>query len=217
MDQEDPSSRTAADTSSEPGSTNAALPIFTFLPTNTSRASSRLPTPPEQLSPPSSLTDLNEAGLSTIEDTRAPTGFNDTLVFLPEENRVVLWRCTLRPTSSSSSPGTKSPGSRRIEPSPSIVGDTPVSPTVPSGLPSSLPIGGGVLSGVARMAGLGLGEGALASALSRGGRLAVETGVLASWDMRRGDSWPEVKSAVWGGRSGALDEPSRRSSVLFPF
>jgi hypothetical protein len=88
---------------------------------------------------------------------------------------------------------------------------------VPSGLPNSLPTGGGVLSGIARMAGLGLGDGGLASALSRGGRLTVETGVLASWDTRRADSWPEVKSAVWGGRGGALDEPSRRSSVLFPF
>jgi hypothetical protein len=145
-------------------------------------------------------------------------------VFLPEENRVVLWRCTLRPPPTSSSPpGTKSPaGSRRIEPSPSIVGDASVSPTVPAaagggggGLPGSLPIGGGVLSGVARMTGLGLREGGLASALSRGGRLAVETGVLASWDMRRGDAWPEVKSAIWRGKSGSLDETSRRSSVIF--
>jgi hypothetical protein len=216
MDQEDPLSRMAADTSSEPGST-AALTIFTFLPANTSRSSSRLPTPLGQRSLPTSLTNLNEAGLTTTEDAPQPTGFNDTLVFLPEESRVVLWRCTLRPTPSSSSPVTKSPGSGRIEPSPSIVGETPVSPTVPSALLSSLPIGGGVLSGVARITGLGLGEGGLASALSRGGRLAVETGVLAGWDTRRGDSWPELKSAVWGGRSGPLDEGSRRSSVLLSF
>jgi hypothetical protein len=226
MDQEDPSAqqgRAAADTSSDPGSTTAAtLPIFTFLPANTSRSSSRLPTPPEQRSPPTSLVNLHEAGIVTTTEDDAPplTGFNDALVFLPEESRVVLWRCTLRPPpTSSSSPGTKSPaGARRIEPSPSIVGDASVSPTVPGGggggLPGSLPIGAGVL---ARMTGLGLREGGLASALSRGGRLTVETGVLASWDMKRGDAWPEVKTAIWGGKSGPLDEPSRRSSVIFLF
>ena len=48
-----------------------------------------------------------------------------------------------------------------------------------------------------------------------GGR-SVETGVLASWVMRRGDAWPEMKSVVLG-RSRLSEEASRRSSALFSF
>lgn len=182
------------------------IPIFLFLPHAISRSSSRLPEPPEQHSAPISLVNMNSDPSRTNSDSNSHAGFNDTLLFLPHEGRAVLWRCTLH-LPPVPPPITKSTAPRRVQPSPSIVGDSP-SPTSSSGLPSSLPIGG-VLSGVAKITGLG--DSGLTNVMSRGNRLTVETALLASWDVGRGDSWPEVKSAVWVAKTVTSDEASRQT------
>lgn len=115
----------------------------------------------------------------------------------------MLWRCSLS-IPSSGTPAGSSPVSRRIEPSPSIVGDNPAPPTGVSGLPSSLPSAGRVIGGVARMVGL---ESGLAN--YRGQGLGCTATVLAGWDVRRGDSWPEVKAVASETNSAAEDIPRR--------
>ncbi|KIM22430.1 hypothetical protein M408DRAFT_28737 [Serendipita vermifera MAFF 305830] len=173
-------------------------PTFAFLPVTISRKSARLPSAPEPSSLPNTLP---SGGLGTEEKVK---GFNDVLVFLPDEGRVVVWRNTLH-IAASPTPANTSPASRRIEPSPSIVGDAPVPNATTSGLPSSLPSTAGVISGVARM--VGLGEGGFTG--NRGG-LVSQAAVLASWDIARGDSWPDVKSA-WDEKPAATGEAPRRS------
>ena len=88
-----------------------------------------------------------------------------------------------------------------MERHPSVVGDAPAEPTGQEGasgsIVGSLPIGG-VLSNVARMAGLSRmadGAGGVMSALTGGSGLVGEGAVIVSWDLKRGENWGEVKDS----------------------
>jgi hypothetical protein len=132
-------------------------------------------------------------------DQKNSVGFQDLLVFDPVEGVLVLWRCTLRANST----GAVASSSERpsLERHPSVVGDAAVEAAGQEGgsgtRVGSLPIGG-VLSGVARIAGLSRmadGAGGVMSALTGGSGLVGEGAVIVSWDLKRGENWAEVKDA----------------------
>ncbi|KAG8830050.1 hypothetical protein FRC17_005551 [Serendipita sp. 399] len=186
------------------------LSSFLFLPQTVSRASHRLPSPPQQASPKS---------LVVAEDIshESDDGFQDLLAFDRETGLLALWRIHLRLVGvrENSGPGADTTTGRPIERTTTL--GYHVNPGVPpseeaqlpSTTPSNLPAAG-LLGGVARLSAYARNR-ELQLPFSLGSsRLTSTDSVIASWSLRREDDWKEYKQ-LWPSTARAVKKSGRGS------
>ena len=141
-------------------------------------------------------------------DGPVSNGFQDVLVFDPPSGRILLWRCSLEASADTEARSDV----RALERTSSVVqtNQADVGRASPS---TSAPLSS-VLSGVARMTGLGNTAVSRIVGSKSSNRLTGSGSVVASWDLRRGNDWPEIRADKTVVTSSASSTRTKSGFVL---
>lgn len=169
--------------------TSRSIPSITFIPNAHSLSAKRIPAPRNSSSRPLTPSD------SDVHENCAGSGkegFQDILVFNPDDAMLILWRCSIRSSSSHILQPSQHPS---LERSTSIAGEAATQLPAESGLKGSAVPVDGMLGSVGRMAEWARGTDVMETLTGPSSGLLGEGAVIANWRLGRGDGWAEVRAS----------------------